>query len=277
MTLPMSVASRTSRLWREVADRVFFRRYPDFAVNVGLVLGSEMALVIDTRGSERQGRLLLDEIHRITGLPIAVAITHHHYDHCFGNAAFSPADIWSHERCVIRMRDQAEIARQALATAMPELDHEYSETPIVLPNKTVKTGAAIELGGRRVDLIHLGRGHTDNDLVMSVPDARVVFAGDLVEQGGPPSFEDSFPMEWPGTLGRLLEMVQGPVVPGHGDVVRRSFVEGQLADMTALSQLATRVRFDGGSANDAMPLAPFPSKIAKVALQRAFAQLAGEI
>jgi hypothetical protein len=54
-------------------------------------------------------------------------------------------------------------------------------------------------------------------------------------------------------------------------------VEGQLADLSALAQLAARVRFDGGSANDALPLAPFPARVARVALQRAFAQLAGEV
>jgi hypothetical protein len=84
-------------------------------------------------------------------------------------------------------------------------------------------------------------------------------------------------MDWPGTLGRLLEVALGPVVPGHGEVVGRSFVEGQLADLSALAQLARRVRFEGGSANDALPLAPFPARVARVALTRAFAQLAGEL
>jgi hypothetical protein len=84
-------------------------------------------------------------------------------------------------------------------------------------------------------------------------------------------------MDWPGTLGRLLELAHGPVVPGHGEVVSRSFVEGQLADLAALAQLARRVRFDGGSVADALPLSPFPPVAARHALIRAFAQLAGEL
>jgi hypothetical protein len=60
-------------------------------------------------------------------------------------------------------------------------------------------------------------------------------------------------------------------------VVSRAFVEGQLADLSGLAQLARRVRFDGGSANDALPLSPFPATIARTALLRAFAQLAGEL
>ncbi len=84
-------------------------------------------------------------------------------------------------------------------------------------------------------------------------------------------------MDWPLTLTRLLEVAQGPVVPGHGELVTRAFVEGQLADLAALAQLARRVRFDGGSANDALPLSPFPATAARTALHRAFLQLAGEL
>ena len=71
--------------------------------------------------------------------------------------------------------------------------------------------------------------------------------------------------------------MHGHVVPGHGDVVGRSFVEGQLADLSALAELARRVHFDGGSVTDALTLSPFPSQAARTALVRAFAQLAGEL
>jgi glyoxylase-like metal-dependent hydrolase (beta-lactamase superfamily II) len=265
-----------ARLWHEVADRVFVRRYADFNVNVGLVVGAESALVVDTHGSERQGRELLAEVRRITGVRLAASNTHHHYDHAFGNSAFVPADIWGHERCAERLRVDGGTTQMALAAAMPELAEEYIDTPITPPNKTFRDSVTLQLGGRLVHLAHFGRGHTDNDVVVVVPDVQVVMAGDLVEQGGPPSFEDSFPMDWPGTLGRMLDGADGPIVPGHGEVVDRSFVEAQLADLSALAQLARRVGLDGGSADDALPLAPFPAAAARVALQRAFAQLSGE-
>jgi glyoxylase-like metal-dependent hydrolase (beta-lactamase superfamily II) len=277
MTMPTGVSGRTSRLWREVADRVFVRRYPDFDVSIGLVVGDERSLVIDTRGSDRQGRLLLDEVRWITNDKLVVANTHHHYDHVLGNSAFASAEIWAHERCVVRLAEDTEETKVALAATMPEIAYEYTDTRVVPATKTFRDSARIDLGGRTVELTHLGRGHTDNDVVVVVPDVHVVFAGDLVEQGGPPSFEDSYPMDWPGTLGRMLDLVDGPVVPGHGDLVRRSFIEGQLADLSALAQLAARVRFDGGSAADALPLSPFPARAARVALRRAFAQLAGEL
>jgi glyoxylase-like metal-dependent hydrolase (beta-lactamase superfamily II) len=270
-------AARSARTWREIADRVFTRRFLDFNVTVGLIIGEDLSLVVDTRGSERQARELMDEIRWISPTRLAVVNTHHHYDHTFGNFSFLPADIWAHERCAARLSEESRPTQVALAAAMPELAQEYTDTRVVIPNKTFRESAKVELGGRTVDLLHLGRGHTDNDVVAIVPDVHVVFAGDLIEQGAPPSFEDAFPMDWPGTLGRLLDFAEGPVVPGHGEVVGKSFVEGQLADVSAIAQLARRVRFDGGSVNDALPLAPFPMTIARTAILRAFAQLSGEL
>src|SRR5688500_5702530 len=97
--------------------------------------------------------------------------------------------------------------------------------------------AVLDVGGREVVLRFLGRGHTDHDLVIEVetPDDRtVVFAGDLVEEGAPPAFEDSFPAEWPATLGRLHAMARGPVVPGHGAVVDAAFVGAQREELLAV-------------------------------------------
>ena len=272
-----SSAARAARMWREVADQVFMRRFVDFNVTVGLVVGEEAALVVDTRGSERQGRELAGEIHWLTHCKLVVANTHHHYDHTFGNYAFLPAEMWGHEQCAAHLRFDSRTTQFALAAVMPEVAAEYVDTRITPPTKTFRESVTLELGNRKVQLTHLGRGHTDNDIVVIVPDVHVVYAGDLIEQGGPPSFEDSYPMDWPGTVGRLLDLADGPVVPGHGEVVSKAFVEGQLADLSALAQLARRVRFDGGSANDALPLSPFPATAARIALVRAFAQLAGEL
>ena len=270
-------AVRAGGTWREVADRVFVRRYSDFNVTIGLIVGEHDSLVVDTRGSERQGRELMDEIRWITRTPLRVVNTHHHFDHSFGNRVFVPAEIWGHERCATRLREDGRTAQFALAAEMPEVAPEYLETRLTPPDRTFRESVDLDLGDRPVRLSHFGRGHTDNDVVVVVPDVQVVFGGDLVEQGGPPSFEDSYLLDWPGTLGRVLDVVQGPVVPGHGEVMERSFVEAQLADLSALAELARRVRIDGGSVADALPLSPFPAPAAHQALLRAFAQLAGEL
>ena len=103
----------------------------------------------------------------------------------------------------------------------------------------------LDVGGREVVLRFLGRGHTDHDLVVEVEDGSdgtVVFAGDLVEEGAPPAFEDAFPADWPATLGRVHALARGPVVPGHGAVVDAAFVGAQREELLAV---LAAVRADG--------------------------------
>src|SRR6185369_17669702 len=134
---------------------------------------------------------------------------------CFGNAVFLPAEIWGHERAVRMLDAHGEIKRQYFSRRLPEL----ADVVITPPNHTLLDSVMLDLGGRRIDLRHLGLGHTDNDIVVEVPDADVLFAGDLIEQGAPPVFSDAFPLDWPSTLDTVASRVTGVVVPGHGDVV----------------------------------------------------------
>jgi glyoxylase-like metal-dependent hydrolase (beta-lactamase superfamily II) len=109
---------------------------------------------------------------------------------------------------------------------------------IELPNRTLKNDVTIDLGGRQVLLHHPGRGHTDHDIIVEIPDAGVTFVGDLVEQGAPPSFDDAFPLEWPGTLDHVLDRAGSVIVPGHGDVVDSEFVSRQRVDIAEVAQVA---------------------------------------
>ena len=87
-------------------------------------------------------------------------------------------------------------------------------------------------------LRHPGRGHTDHDLVVEIPDADVTFVGDLVEQGAPPSFDDAFALEWPDSLDNVLDRAGSIVVPGHGDVVDSAFIARQRVDIAEVGQVA---------------------------------------
>ena len=99
----------------------------------------------------------------------------------------------------------------------------------------------LDLGGRTVALQHPGRGHTDHDVVVHVPDAAVVFAGDLVEQGAPPDLGDAVVAEWPATLDALLALQPAVVVPGHGDPVDPAFVAAQRAELAEVAALHAAV------------------------------------
>jgi hypothetical protein len=104
-----------------------------------------------------------------------------------------------------------------------------------------------------------------------------MFAGDLLEEGAPPSFGDSFPLEWPATVERLVPLATGAVVPGHGLIGDRQFVEDQLAAFRRLVELSRAIHAGSldvkGAASEPLFGGPTPDD----AFERALAQLRGEL
>lgn len=267
-----------SERWREVADRVFVRRHRSFDLNIGLVIGTDGCLVIDTGMSHRQGRELVEAIRTVTPHPWMVLNTHAHFDHFFGNAVFRPAEIWAHARCAETIAMDGEAQRAAMIASarrqrQDDLVAELSEVDIDPPDRTFTTSATLDIGGRTGYLRHLGRGHTDNDVLLEVADAGVIFAGDLVEEGAPPSFEDSYPLDWPSTVEAMLPLVRGPVVPGHGAVVDRDYVARQAGELRQLAELAQAGHPAGRDVEELWPQAPYPEAYARIALTRAYQHL----
>src|SRR6185436_1770028 len=104
--------------------------------------------------------------------------------------------------------------RQGTIAAIPDLASELYDVVLDPPDRTITESATVEIepGGRTVELRYLGRGHTDNDIVVVVPDADVLFAGDLLEADATPYFGDGYPIDWPDTAERLVELAAGAVV-----------------------------------------------------------------
>lgn len=264
----------------EVADRVYVLRYPAVDVNVTLVVGDGAALVIDTLSTADQATELAGLARRITGAPWEIVNTHHHFDHCFGNRALAgspPVPIWAHPAAAAAMAapDRARRASEGYAPVDPALARELLDVELLMPSRLVDGSATLSVGGRPVVLRFLGRGHTDGDLVVHVPDADVVVAGDLVEESGPPSFDDSYPFEWPVTLA-AVEALCGPdtvVVPGHGAPVGAGFVLGQYEEQAALAEWIRDAYAAGVPPENAAAAAPFGAVAALVAVERGYAQL----
>jgi glyoxylase-like metal-dependent hydrolase (beta-lactamase superfamily II) len=267
--------------WLEIGDRVFVRRYRFFDQNIGVILGGDEALVIDTRSTHVQAREILADLRELTRAPVTVVVdTHGHFDHAYGNHVFRPATIWGHARCVGFMARTGEARRARIAAEEPEIAADLGEVVIDPPDRTFTTEATIEVGGRPVELRYLGRGHTDHDAVVSVPGAGVVFAGDLLESGAVPFFGDGFPLDWPATAARLATLVEGVVVPGHGDHADRAFAEDQARAIAGLATLARRVgagELTLDEAVEATPFEAFPPEAIRRPLERALDQLRGEL
>ena len=271
--------------WVEIGDRVFVRRYEFFDQNIGLVLGRAEALVIDTRSTYEQAREIQEDVRELTDSPIGVVVdTHGHFDHAFGNAMFRPtATIWGHERCVTFMVRTGEARKPAIAAEQPELADDLAGIVIDPPDRIFATHARIEVGGREVMLRHLGRGHTDHDVIVDVPGTDVIFAGDLLEQGNVPFFADGYPLDWGPTAAALAVRVHkdtGVVVPGHGDHAGREFADAQATSLAALAETAQRVEAGELTLEEAIATHPFPEhppEDARRGFERALLQIRGEL
>ncbi len=253
--------------WDELAEGVYRRRYDSLRLNVGLILGAEGALLIDTRASHVEARQLIADLALVTSLPVRwVVNTHFHWDHVFGNALFPDAELWGHERCRDYLTAHPDRARQdALAWLGEESREVIDEVEVVPPNHTVAERAAIDLGGRTVTMEWLGRGHTDSDLVVGVSGSDVVFAGDLLEDGVP-LFGDGFPLAWGSTVAALAARKAGAVVPGHGDVMSPAQVATQAEELAAVAKACREGLAEGSFDPDA---GPYPSRTMRVAWRRA--------
>lgn len=260
--------------WQELGEGVYRRLYRSLRLNIGAVVGEDGVLVVDTRASHRQARRLIADVARLTPREIRwVVNTHWHWDHTFGNAMFE-GEIWGHERCRERLLVEGEAARADALDWMPKSDREdLLEVRITPPDHAFADSHRLDIGGRIVELEFLGRGHTDNDVVVTVPDASVVFSGDLIEEGGPPYFGDSYPLSWADTIARLAQKHPSTVVPGHGDVVDLSFVRSQRAAIAEVGMLAREGWEEGRPWQSLVRDRPFPREAMRSALERSYLEL----
>lgn len=231
----------------EVGQDVHVITTENWRLNSGLVVGHSRALVIDTGAGPRQGRAILEAVRKVTDLPLVVLNTHAHFDHYMGNAVFQRAgvtDFWSHRVAAQAMTEYGDYQRSFVGVLEPEMGEGSGlDTRIVVPTRHLPGSGRrpaltrIDLGERQALVFSLGRGHTDNDVLVGVDD--VVFAGDVVEQGADPSFEDSFPEEWVSGLEQLADLDRySVVVPGHGLPVDHDEVRGMAATMaTAIERI----------------------------------------
>ncbi len=274
--------------FREVADRVWVARYDWFDVNITLVAGATGVAVIDTHASAAAAREVLDDVRALGVGPVtAVVNTHEHFDHTFGNhsfrAAYDGVAVHAHEVAAERTVPAGERVQRAYAED-PDDPHreEVLATEISAADHTFSSVSLIDLGERVLELVHPGRGHTGGDLVVSVPDADVLLAGDLVEESAPrhhvPGLgDDCFPFDWPLSLDIVLGIL-GPstvVVPGHGARVDREFVESQRNDLGVVAETIRELAGRGVPAAQALEAGqwPYPESELTHAVRRGYEQL----
>ncbi|MGC3992962.1 MAG: MBL fold metallo-hydrolase [Propionicimonas sp.] len=260
--------------FRTVADGVLVAVAEPAGVNIGLVVGPSGCLVVDTGSSPAQGALIRERAEQAAGVPVvAVVVTHWHYDHFFGLAGFAGLPAYAHES-VAEWLERPECAGDAAELGV-------DADALVAPNRPFSLARVVDVGGRRVEVVHFGRGHTDGDVVVFVPDAGVIFTGDLLESAGTPHFgPDCHLKEWPSAVDGVLGLVaeETVLVPGHGPVMDRLAAFTQRAEISGLYGQVEYLVARGVKIDDAWEQGewPFDEQTVRAVLPLAYAQLAGE-
>ncbi|WKD37178.1 MBL fold metallo-hydrolase [Streptomyces xanthophaeus] len=203
--------------------------------NAGIVAGSDTVLVVDTAATERRARALRAVVDELApGRRRIVLSTHHHGDHTFGNHLFAGPDavFLAHEA------GPGQLLRKGLSLQSMWPDVEWGRTETVLPSVTVRDGATLHLGGVTAEVLHPGVAHTGDDLVVWLPDQRVLFAGDLVFSGAAPFVLMGSLAGSVEALGRLRELRPRTVVAGHGALGGPELLDATEAYLRRVAEVA---------------------------------------
>jgi glyoxylase-like metal-dependent hydrolase (beta-lactamase superfamily II) len=203
--------------------------------NSGIIIGDDGVMVVDAQATPVMAREVIERVHKVTDKPIKyVLLTHYHAVRVLGASAYADAEILAsaETRALIEERGQADMDSEI--GRFPRLFRAVESIPgLTWPSITFPDEISVWLGRREVRIMHIGRGHTAGDVIAYVPDANVVFSGDLVEYHSACYCGDAHFTDWPATLDRLAEFSAVALVPGRGAALKSA---KQVADGIALTE-----------------------------------------
>ena len=190
----------------------------NFISNAGFVITRDGVVVIDALGSPQLARDLLAEVRKHTDKPVThVILTHYHADHIYGLQALKAtgARIFAHQAAREYINsDQARLRLEASRKDLaPWIDN---DTRLVTPDEWLDGARELVVGGVRLQIKPVGPSHTPEDLVIYLPQEKVLFAGDLVFRNRIPFVGQADSRQWIKALDSLLSFDTVAIVPGHG-------------------------------------------------------------
>jgi glyoxylase-like metal-dependent hydrolase (beta-lactamase superfamily II) len=191
--------------------------------NVGAIVGPDSVVMIDSRATPVAADRFLADLRKVTDKPVShLVLTHYHAVRVLGAAAFAPCEVIAGEATRDLIAERGAQDWESEFRRMPRLFEEPDTIPgLTWPTITFKDRMSLWLDDREVQLRFVGRGHTGGDIVVWLPEERVLFAGDLVEAEAALYMGDSYSGEWGSTtLDKVAALGATAVVPGRGGVAR---------------------------------------------------------
>ena len=186
--------------------------------NSGVIVGDDGVMVVDAQATPVMAVEVIERVRKITDKPIKyVLLTHYHAVRVLGASAYQDATIIASDvtRQLIAERGKEDMDSEI--GRFPRLFRAVESIPgLTWPTLTFPDQTSIWLGKREVRIMHIGRGHTAGDVIAFVPDAGIVFSGDLVEYKSACYCGDAHFTDWPQTLDHLAEFEAQALVPGRG-------------------------------------------------------------
>ena len=230
--------------------------------NAGLVVGDGVSLLVDTLFDLTITQRMLDAMSDHTrAAPIGTVVnTHANGDHCYGNQLVDAAQIVASTATAEEMADVPPSMLAALNQAPGEVgdlfrsffgEFEFDEIDLRLPDRTFDGRLELDVGGRTVELIEVGPAHTAGDTIAVVPDAGLVYTGDILFIGGTPIVWAGPLANWVAACDLMLGMDVDVVVPGHGPVTDKAGVTAVRDYLAFVDREATERHAAGLDAFDA--------------------------
>ncbi|HEY9347665.1 MAG TPA: MBL fold metallo-hydrolase, partial [Inquilinus sp.] len=189
--------------------------------NTGVIIGDDSVMVIDAQATPVMAQKVIERVRSVTDKPVKyVVLSHYHAVRVLGASAYGASEIIASETSRAMIHERGQEDWDSEFGRFPRLFQAAESIPgLTWPTVTFKDRMTLHLGRRRVDLLHLGRAHTAGDIVAWVPDAGVMFSGDIVEYHSACYCGDAHFNDWPGTLDAIAALRPEALSPGRGDAL----------------------------------------------------------
>lgn len=189
--------------------------------NSGVIVGEDAVMVIEAQATPRMAEDVIANIRSVTDKPIKyLVLTHYHAVRVLGASAYNADHIITSHKTWEMIMERGQQDWLSEFQRFPRLFRGHESIPgLTYPDITFSDKMTVDLGNKKVEIMHLGEGHTRGDSVVWLPEEKVLFAGDLVEYGATPYCGDAQLKRWSATLQRLSELKPQALVPGRGEAL----------------------------------------------------------